>query len=80
VLHVQKLFIHQSLDNVSWISHFFIITLHTVCALQAVDLLEPTNLMRGGQARHCAFLQVSVIFDISRKIFKGISKNVQKTW
>ncbi len=34
--------------------------------------------MRGGQARHCAFLPVSAIFDIPRKIFKQLSKNLQK--
>jgi hypothetical protein len=55
------------------------ITLHTVRALRAVDLPLPTNLMRGGQARHCAFLPVSAIFDIPRKIFKPLSKNFQKS-
>ncbi len=43
-----------------------------------VDLPKPTNLMRGGQAWHCVFLLVSVIFDILRKIFKQLSKNCQK--
>jgi hypothetical protein len=77
-LRVQRLFTHQSLDNISWISRVFIITLYTVCALRAVDLPWLTNLMRGGQAQHCAFLPVSAIFDIPRKIFKRLSKNLQK--
>ncbi len=37
-----------------------------------------TNLMRGDQAQYSAFLPVSVIFDIPRKIFKRLSKNLQK--
>ncbi len=41
-LRVQRLFIHQSLDNISQISWvFFIITLHTVHALQAVYPNQP---------------------------------------
>ncbi len=43
----------------------------------AVDLPKPTNLMRGGQAQYCAFLPVSVIFDIPRKIFKWLRENSQ---
>jgi len=35
--------------------------------------------MRDGQAQHCAFLPVSAIFDIPRKIFKQLSKNLQKS-
>jgi hypothetical protein len=34
--------------------------------------------MRGGQALHCAFLLVLVMFDIPRKIFKRLSTNLQK--
>ncbi len=34
--------------------------------------------MRGGQARHCAFLLVLSIFDILRKIFKQLSKDFPK--
>ncbi len=34
--------------------------------------------MRGDQARHCAFLLVLVICDIPRKVFKLLSKNLQK--
>ncbi len=34
--------------------------------------------MRGGQAWHCVFLPVSAILDILTKIFKRLSKNLQK--
>ncbi len=34
--------------------------------------------MRGGHARHCAFLLGSIIFGIPRKIFKWLSKDLQK--
>jgi hypothetical protein len=34
--------------------------------------------MGGGQARHCVFLLVLVMFDILRKIIKRPSKNLQK--
>ncbi len=44
----------------------------------AVDLPQPTNLMRGGQAQHSAFPPVLVISDIPRKIFKWLSKNLEE--
>ncbi len=53
----------------------FILTLYSACPV--VDLPQPTNLMRRGQARPCAILPVSVIIDILRKIFKRLSKNLQ---
>jgi hypothetical protein len=56
----------------------FIITLFcTVRALRWTDP-QPRSLMRGGQAQHCASLPTLVIFDIPRKVFKRLSKNLQK--
>jgi hypothetical protein len=48
------------------------------CKLCNGQYPKSTNLMRGGQVQHFAFLLVLVTYDIMRKIFKQLSKNFQK--
>ncbi len=77
-LHVQILLMFQSLGYIIQMSCNF----HSIPAMYSarsvVDLPQPTNLMRGSRVRYSAFLPVLVLFDIPRKIFKRLSKNLQK--
>ncbi len=66
-LHVQILFILQCLKCISWISQGFSEYPASVRALQWI-IFQPTNLMKGGQAQHLAFLPVLVTLDLSKSL------------
>jgi hypothetical protein len=68
----------KSLDNKAGFDGGFNSNPAMYSAHPAVDFPNQPIFMRGDQAPHCAFLPVLVIFDILRKIFKWLSKNLQK--